>query len=185
MHRILIAGVPRSGKSTVAKSLDKRLGGSYIPFDSIVSTMGNLFPEHGIMHTNESKAVSQKIAVFLNEFLKHLNYERISYIIDVYPLFPEDLTAMNCRNVVVCFFGYPSVDVNAKVKAIREHAQSDDWTESISDQQLSGYVERYIQESARMREQCRRSAYVFYDTGTRFGEVIQQAIHFLIKNVED
>jgi len=50
LKNIIIVGASRSGKSTVAKEIAKMHNMSYIPFDSIISTIENLFPEVGIMH---------------------------------------------------------------------------------------------------------------------------------------
>ncbi len=62
MNHIIIAGVPRSGKSTIAKRAANLLNINYFPFDSLVSTiMGNLYPEQGITHYEDSQLVSKRV----------------------------------------------------------------------------------------------------------------------------
>jgi len=88
---IIIAGVPKSGKSTVSKQLQKRLNMSYLPCDSLISTLGKLHPQLGITHFEKASVVSKKVAPFLAELIKHIEYEKEAIILDVYQLFPHDL----------------------------------------------------------------------------------------------
>ena len=75
MKNVIIAGVSRAGKSTLAKKIAKDYQMSYIPFDSIVSTLEELYPQTGISHQDENIEMSKSIAVFLKGFMKHLEYE--------------------------------------------------------------------------------------------------------------
>jgi tRNA uridine 5-carbamoylmethylation protein Kti12 len=88
---IIIAGVPRSGKSILSKYLHQQLKYNYLPFDILVSTFGKLFPETGITHFEKAHIVSKKVAPLLFELIKHLDYEDEMMIIDLYQLFPKDL----------------------------------------------------------------------------------------------
>ncbi len=46
----IISGVSRTGKSTVAKHLSKIKNISYLPFDSVISTLEKFCPAAGIKH---------------------------------------------------------------------------------------------------------------------------------------
>lgn len=45
---VIIAGVPRAGKSTVSKMIAKRYGYQHISMDSIIAGIEKVFPETGI-----------------------------------------------------------------------------------------------------------------------------------------
>lgn len=88
---VILAGVPRSGKSTISKIIFEKYNYSYIPFDSFVSTFNKLYPELGITHYDDYKIVSKKIAPFVKELINYLIYEDISVVIDIYQLTPDDV----------------------------------------------------------------------------------------------
>lgn len=45
---IIIAGVPRAGKSTVSQMIAKRMGFQHISMDSIIAGIEKVFPETGV-----------------------------------------------------------------------------------------------------------------------------------------
>jgi len=51
---ILVAGVSRSGKTSLAKKLCGHLEMSYFPLDSIISSLEKLYPENGIQHLDDN-----------------------------------------------------------------------------------------------------------------------------------
>lgn len=152
MGAILIAGVPRSGKSTIARLIAHELGMSYFPVDALVSSLGTLYPELGITH---------------------LTYERTATVLDAYQCFRRDLhsaartkgtpiasgtragaeTGKEARDVLrVIYVGYPHALPEEKVARIRRYARGGDWTEELDDVSLTAIVERYVPES---RAVCR------------------------------
>ena len=109
---IILAGIPRSGKSTVGKKISGKHKYSYLPFDSFVSTFNKIYPELGITHYDDYKVVSKKIAPFLKELINHLNYEELSMVIDIYQLTPDDVKKNELDKVSkIVFFGYPSINL--------------------------------------------------------------------------
>jgi|GEM_PF-2062027 len=177
MKTIIIAGVPRSGKSTLSKQLSKDGNYSYIPFDAIVSTSQNLYPDLGISHFEDSKEVSKKTAPFIAEFLKHLVFESISAVIDVYQLYPIDIVDQPAlQNVDILFLGYPDIYPQEKMEKILKHARKGDWTEGVQRKELLSYIQKYIDESKIIKEQCQEYGFQFIDTGSDYEEVIKQVI---------
>ena len=68
---MIIAGVPRAGKSTVSQMIAKKLGYQHISMDSIIAGFEKVFPQVGIdteadVDVKENvKSISAKIAPFL------------------------------------------------------------------------------------------------------------------------
>jgi predicted kinase len=62
----LVAGAPRSGKSTIARMIARELRMSYFPVDALVSSLGTLHPELGITHlTSNPSAVGRVLSPML------------------------------------------------------------------------------------------------------------------------
>ena len=45
---VIIAGVPRSGKSTISQKISAHLGYQHISMDSVIAGIESVFPETGI-----------------------------------------------------------------------------------------------------------------------------------------
>lgn len=193
MSTLLIAGVPRSGKSTIARRIAGGLEISYFPVDALVSSLGKLHPELGITHlTSAPDEVSTLLSPLLVELHEHLSYERAATVLDVYQCFPEDLRrAAQARGLAVAsggggfnvvYVGYPSIRPGEKVAHIRCHALPGDWSEHLDDATLTGIVDRYIAESKEIAEQCAALCWEFVDTSTNFDGVVEAAVQRLTMN---
>jgi len=180
---VVIAGVPRSGKSTLAKRLCAARGASYLPMDSVVSAFGRVFPETGITHYAEShEQACGAFRPFLCEFLKHLDYEDFAFVADTYHLLPEDAVSEGLTDRYdVLFIGYPSVDCTEKCSRIRSAAGDGDWTSELSDAELEGVVARFVEQSRDLEQACSRLAIRFVDTGCGFVAALDDAVRELLQ----
>lgn len=61
-NNIIIAGVPRAGKSTVSRILSKEYGYQYISMDMIIAGFEKCFPETGV-NTNQGFCHFDKISI--------------------------------------------------------------------------------------------------------------------------
>jgi hypothetical protein len=180
MKTILIAGVPRSGKSTIAKKILHTGIYVYIPYDSIISTLQNLYPQLGITHYKSSRIVSKKISQFLEEFITHITYENLDTIIDIYQLYPEDITnsaLFNKKNII--YTGYPTISIEQKYNEIRTCAKKGDWTEYIPEKELKKHIKKFVDESVTMQKQCQKYNLKFFDTGRDFSASIAAVLQYL------
>ncbi len=91
MKNVIIAGISRAGKSTSTKKIVRDYNLTYIPFDALVSTLEALYPQSGICHMDENIKMSKKIAEFVCEFIIHLDYEDIGYMLASYQILPSDI----------------------------------------------------------------------------------------------
>ena len=194
MESILIAGVPRSGKSTIARRVAEAGGAAYFPVDALVSTLGSLYPELGITHyTEEPRGVSTHLAPVVVELEQHLQYEGMTVVLDAYQCFPRDLVAaLSHRHLAlptgegageapfaVVYVGYPEADVRAKTEDIRAHGRAEDWAQALDDDALAQLVERYVRESGEIRTQCAELGWHFIDTSNDFEAVVSKAVETL------
>lgn len=179
MIQKVIAGIPRSGKSTACKVIINGSNISYIPFDSIISTLYDVFPDLKISHFLDSQEVSRKIAPFIKSFTKHLKFEHIDFIIDAYQLFPIDVAKNEIEGIDFYFFGYPHVDIERKLGHIRQFSDPGSWIDDLSDLDLRQIIEKYKHESLIMKEQCLKYNLPFIDMSNNFTASLDAAIKTL------
>lgn len=185
MKNVIIAGVSRAGKSTLAKKIAQDYQMTYIPFDTIVSTLEELYPQMGISHMDYNIQISKNVAVFLKVFIKHLEYEEINYVLDLYQVYPSDIKdAFNEDTHTLIYMGYSSLCAEDKLIHVREHARDRDWTKRVDDAEMTGILEIFIQESKLMERQCKEGNIAFFDTGKLFDETLCNAYDFVVERLQ-
>ena len=177
---IIIAGVSRSGKTTIAKRLCKDSNFNYIPIDSLISTLEKLYPETGLKHLDDNIEFSPKLAEFLSEFISHIKYEDIDVILDLYQLFPIDhQNILSDTKIPIIYLGYPGMTVKEKLLKIKQHSRSKDWTNNTEDEEMIDIIGFWKTESQIMKRQCSVLNIPFFDTGLDFEDSIKNAENFL------
>lgn len=110
-NNIIIAGVPRAGKSTISNLLSKQYGYQHVSMDSIIAGFEKCFPETGVS-TYQSlssldtlRVISGKMAPFVRAMLESGEYDEFTpgMVLDMYQLLPEDydkyIRGANCEIV--------------------------------------------------------------------------------------
>ena len=103
-RNIIIAGVPRAGKSTICNMLTKH-GFTHVSMDSIIAGFEKVFPETGIntyagMSSLDTLiTISKKIAPFINAMMGSGDYGEHGFgaVFDVYQLLPCDYVKILSR----------------------------------------------------------------------------------------
>ena len=80
-NNIIIAGVPRAGKSTIAHMLSKKYGYQHVSMDSIIAGFEKCFPEtgvstyQGLSSMDTLKVISSKMAPFVRAMMGSGEYD--------------------------------------------------------------------------------------------------------------
>ncbi len=181
MKNIIIVGASRSGKTTLSKQIVTELGVSHFPFDAIVSTIEELYPTTGIKHVDDNIEMSKKISKLLHTFIKHMDYEDMYYLIDLYQIYPKDLINIVDDNFVVVYLGYPNIEPQQKLKQIKQHARQKDWTNDVSDEEMIDILKLFIKENKIMYQQCLELGIPFFDTSQNFTKELSKAKEYIYK----
>jgi hypothetical protein len=108
-NNIIIAGVPRAGKSTISQLLSKRFGFQHISMDTIIAGFEKCFPETGVntycglSSLDTLKLISGKMAPFVRAMIDSKKYDESEpgMVFDMYQLLPQDyekyLRGANCE----------------------------------------------------------------------------------------
>ena len=97
-NNIIVAGVPRAGKSTVSHLLATKYGYQHVSMDSIIAGFEKCFPETGVntycglSSMDTLRMISGKMAPFVRAMLESGEYDEHEpgMVLDMYQLLPED-----------------------------------------------------------------------------------------------
>ncbi len=182
-NNIIIAGVPRAGKSTVSHLLSKRYGYQHISMDSIIAGFEKCFPEtgvntyQGLSSLETLRVISSKMAPFVRAMLDSGEYDEFEpgMVLDMYQLLPEDydkyIRGANCE---IVYFITSNVSPEERFLIQKKYDTEKDYTFYKSDDELREGAEYIVEQSIMMKEQCKRYGLPYYETAKQRDLAIQR-----------
>ena len=193
-NNIIIAGVPRAGKSTISNMLSRKFGYQHVSMDSIVAGIESVFPELGIKwwpsSHDESENMerffnaSEKLALFIKAMLESEEYDEFEpgMVVDVYQLLPEHYTKYLCdKNCDIFYFITSDVKLEERFAIHRMNDNEKHYTFDFSDEEMMSHCAFVIKRSQFIREQCIKYGLPYYETAKNRINVFEQFIQtFLV-----
>ena len=182
-NNIIIAGVPRAGKSTISHLLSKRYGYQHISMDSIIAGFEKCFPEtgvntyQGLSSLETLRVISSKMAPFVRAMLNSGEYDEFEpgMVLDMYQLLPEDydkyIRGANCE---IAYFITSDVSPEERFLIQKKYDTEKDYTFYKSDDELREGAEYIVEQSIMMKEQCKRYGLPYYETAKQRDLAIQR-----------
>ncbi len=182
-NNIIIAGVPRAGKSTVSNLLAKKFGYKHISMDSIIAGFERCFPEtgvntyQGLSSMDTLKVISGKMAPFVRAMLDSGEYDEFEpgMVVDMYQLLPDDyvkyIQGANCE---IVYFITSDVTPQERFAIQKKYDTEKDYTFYKSDEELRENAVYIVEQSILMKEQCEKNALPYYETARDREQVIKQ-----------
>ncbi len=185
---IIIAGVPRAGKSTISKKIAKEKGYQHISMDSILAGIEKIFPETNI-HTgapgnvmDKFRFISSKVAPFISAMMDSGEYEECDYgvVIDVYQLTPHDfVTHITEERAEVYFVITPDITPEERFRILKEFDTPKDYTYFHSDEENRDDCASIVEISNWLKSQCVKYKLPYIDTTYNRENKIQEFIDAL------
>lgn len=170
---IIIAGVPRAGKSTVSQMIAKRMGFQHLSMDSIIAGIEKVFPETEI-NTDalvepqyNLEFISSKIAPFIRAMMDSGEYDECDYgvVIDVYQLLPKDyIKFIENEKCEIYYFLSSDVTPDERFKILKSFDTPNDYTYYHSDAENKRDCINIVNISNFMKEQCIQYGLPYYET---------------------
>lgn len=182
-NNIIIAGVPRAGKSTVSRLLSKRYGYQHVSMDSIIAGFERCFPETGVstyqgLSSMETlRVISGKMAPFVRAMLDSGEYDEAEpgMVLDMYQLLPEDydryVRGAECE---IAFFITSDVTPEERYRIQKRYDTEKDYTFFKSDEELREGAEYIVEQSILFREQCKKYGLPYYETARERDRAVQR-----------
>ncbi|MDR2598962.1 MAG: hypothetical protein LBC73_01640 [Oscillospiraceae bacterium] len=170
---IIIAGVPRAGKSTISRMIANRFGYQHVSMDSINAAFERVFPELGINTYAEMSSldilynISGKIAPFISAMIGSDEYEEFErgMVLDVYQLLPDDymkyIAGCNCE---IFYFITSDVTPEERFNIQKTYDTEKDYTFYKTDEEIRENCEYIVEQSILMKNQCIKNNLPYYET---------------------
>ena len=185
---IIIAGVPRAGKSTVSKMIAKKFGYQHISMDSVIAGIEKVFPETGI-DTGASidaranlENISAKIAPFIRAMMDSGEYDECDYgvVIDVFQLLPQDyIMYLGNKNCEIHYFLSSDVTAEERFDLLKKYDTPDDYTYYHSDEENRKDCAEIVNISKMIKVQCEKYGVSFYETSYEREKVLEEFVNLL------
>jgi hypothetical protein len=187
-QNLIISGVPRAGKSTIANAISRKYGYQQICMDSIIAGFEQNFPELGIDskadidHIERLKYLSKKIAPFINSMMESGEYDEFDkgMVLDVFQLLPEDFIGSIDKSYCDIFF-FVTSDVSAeeRFEILKKYDKEKDYTFYDPDNELRELCINLVKESKFIKEECLKYGLPCIETSKNRDIVIKNFIENL------
>lgn len=186
---VLIVGVPRAGKSTLASRLAKATGWQHLPVDMIVAGFERMFPETGIDTTAEKpsmeiyRTISPKLAPFIRGMIDGDEFEKFDHgvIFDVYQLTPEDYVKyVQNENTTAVFLGTADLTAEERFQLLKQYDTPAEDTYFYPDEENRQGCADIVEQSRMIREQCERLGLPYYETSRNREQVLEEIMQKMI-----
>ena len=198
---LIILGVPRSGKTTLAKSILELFSADEIPVsflsaDSIIGgltdvqksnlfwrifvrPLRHVFPK--MRKQTKTMRVNQMLA-FVGRFINETS-DITPVVYEGAYITPDDAVKIfNQKKCMIVVIGYPKSAVDAKVRNIRHFDKKTPYTARTNDQLIS-LIRTNIERSVQMEKQAKKHKLMFIDTSTDYTHTIKTAAHEIYKKL--
>lgn len=170
---IIVAGVPRAGKSTVSKMIAKQMGYQHISMDSVIAGIEKVFPETKI-DTDASDDlqsnlvfISSKMAPFIRAMMESGEYDECDYgvVIDIYQLLPVDyMNFLQSEKCEIYYFLSSDVTAEERFEILKAFDTPEDYTYYHSDEENRCDCVDIVNISHFMKRQCILYGVPYYET---------------------
>ena len=182
-NNIIVAGVPRAGKSTVSHLLATKYGYQHVSMDSIIAGFEKCFPEAGVStycglsSMDTLRMISGKMAPFVRAMLESGEYDEHEpgMVLDMYQLLPEDydkyIRGANCD---IVYFITSDVTPEERFQIQKKYDTEKDYTFYKPDEELREGAEYIVEQSILMKAQCEKLGLPYYETARDREQVFMQ-----------
>ncbi len=185
---LIVAGVPRAGKSTISKHIAKKYGYQHISMDSIIAGVEKTFPETGIDTGSEIAAIenikyiSSKMSSFIKAMMDSGEYDECDYgvVIDMYQILPSDFVKyINQEKCDLFYFINSDVTAEERLNILYEYDSPADYSYHKSEAYKFEMCEEIVEVSHLYRNECIKYGVNYYDTSHNRNQTINTFVEGL------
>lgn len=191
---IIIAGVPRSGKSTISQRISKNLGYQHISMDSVIAGIEKVFPETGIDSDADTdlqkniQYISSKMALFIRAMMDSGEYNECDYgmVIDIFQLLPQHYIQYIDSSVCdIYYFGTSEVTPEERYAILKKYDTPRDYTYYKSEEENKKNCADIVTISKWLKDECRIYNLPYYDTSFDREQIFKLVLDLLCSENAD
>ena len=199
MKNIIIAGVGRNGKTTLARKINEELNYFVISLDKLITAFGKAYPQLDIRIAWDYNKATANIAPFLGHYLGmlssdhgfagdlnlrahavqgnrfvleggHYDFEKISSIVKMYGI--KELK----DKFILIGLVQNNKSIDEYFNDLRKYDTEDDWTYNFDDDELREFSEMAILWNREMTDYLLKYGFTIYDTSFEREQVFDKII---------
>lgn len=180
---VLIGGVAKSGKTTLAKQLLKEEQLAYFSTDYLMMSFVKGNPSLGIHADDDDFVVAKSLEPYLLGMIETMVHNRLNYCIEgvhLYPDFGLQMTHLFPNDVLYICLGYANSSIEEKKKELIDTMDLNEnpWYRTYSNQEMDRLVLYLIQESNKLRIRCDELGLPYFEI-QRIQEILPQLMKFV------
>ena len=187
-NNIIIAGVPRAGKSTLSRMISQKFGYQHISMDAIHAGFERVFPELGINTYADMPSleilyhISEKIAPFIGAMMDAGEYNELDrgMVVDIYQLLPDDyMRYLHNGNCEIIYLITSDVTPEERFWIQKTYDTEKDYTFYKPDEEIREDCQTIVEQSQLMKAQCEKHGLPYCETARDREAVLKQLMQFL------
>jgi len=187
-NNIIIAGVPRAGKSTLSNLISKKFGYHHVSMDAINAGFEKVFPQLGIdtsanMPPLENlQAISSKIAPFIQAMMNSGEYDEFKpgMVLDVYQLLPCDyMEYLHGSNCEIFYLLTSDITPEERFSILKAYDTEKDYTFHKPEEHLRLKCAEIVEASKFIKQQCEKYNIAYYESAKNREKVFQELLNML------
>lgn len=178
----ILGGASRSGKTLLARRAVAEKQVPYTPLDSLFRALVDGAPQFGLGYDDPVIERSGKMWPITKCFFNFFLQEERDFLIEGDSLLPSQIKELvdGGNDIRCCFMGYTELTKEEKLALVRLHQQGEvDWTKEMSDEKLLAMIERMINYSKYLKEECEKYCIEYFDISHDFEGVRESAYQYL------
>lgn len=180
MKNILLVGASRAGKTTFTKMVSKEY--QIIDGDTIREAYKIVINKDTSLCSHEVGQLEEYQKFIIEVFKRYIKYNKdLRYILDTVDIVPSQIDLFDAKDTLMIVFGYPNAKAEDVVAMQRKYDTCDDWTFSLSEQELLDNATYWIKRSKEYERECKRLNIKFVDTSRNCQEVLCELLDWLRK----
>lgn len=181
----LIGGVPRSGKSTLARLILKEKKISYFSIDLFMMAFHKNNNSLGINVNLNSDERAELIWPYLKNMIITQIDAKEDFIFEgdiILPKYIKSYLKQN-KNIKMCFLGYESLNIEKSILLFKKNRTSypNDWFSKKSKKFMVNFLEKEVKKSKLIHKQCLDNKYPYFDISNSYESGILKAFNHLFK----
>ncbi|MCL2224772.1 MAG: hypothetical protein FWB96_07385 [Defluviitaleaceae bacterium] len=191
-NNIIIAGVPRAGKSNMSNKLSREFGYQHVSMDAVIGGIETVFPELGIKwwpcesdDIEVLRVASEKTTLIVKEMIDSGEYDEFEpgMVVDAVQILPEHFIAhLSEKNCEIVYLLTSDVTPQERFAIHRKHDTEKHYTFKFTDEQMSYHCNYVVERSKMLKEQCIKYGLQFFETARDREKAFEDCMQFLSDN---
>ncbi len=180
----IIAGIAKSGKTTISKEFNKRYNIPYFSTDYIMMMLSKGNSNLDVNPDLSDSSVASQIQPYLYGMIKTMIENKVNYLIEGVHFntdFSKELINEFPNDIKILYLGFKDTTIKLKIHELNKYKDKVEnaWYSSFNDEKMKELVSYLITESKRIYNECQMLSLKYievYDLTSQVDEIINSIL---------